>query len=463
MSSKSLETDVSTGFTQLVRDDVKKESGEQSVLDPLPSQKESKKPGRKFEVTIIEEGLGNFGDCFYYPADALVNYYKIFEGKKMYANHPSAQDEYNRPERDVRDILGYFENVHPEVVDGRTVIKSDFIINEGDSFDWARTLMRETIDYKTKHPDQEYIGVSINASGDAVEKNIDDLLNDPLVPPISKEKLKEAKDKGIETVRYTTKFSDAVSVDLVTAAGAGGKINKMLEGEKQMKQADDAKKPPAKGDSDGSDAKAVAAVDGDKGHADAAQDKALIGDMIKKHMGDGAEEATEADMECMKQAYEGYKEMGHSEDDAMKAAAMHHKVEKAMKQKKESAEKEADAVAAEPADKKGQEAEKAEAKESEIKLTGRIAFLESELKKVRIEKYVDKKLQESGLSRSTTDQIRKLVGDVKELRSEKEFDSKLNLFLEGYKLKSEVEPFFVMQPEKTGETSSGLSFAECIK
>jgi len=463
MSSKSLETDVSTGFTQLVRDDVKKESGDEVMGATTSYKKESKKPGRKFEVTIIEEGLGNFGDCFYYPAEALVNCYKVFEGKKMYANHPSAQDEYNRPERDVRDILGYFENVRPQVIEGRTVLKSDFIINEGEPFDWARTLMRETIDYKTKHPDQEFIGISINASGDAVEKNIDELLKDSKVPDEAKIKLQEAKDKGIETVRYTTKFSDAISVDLVTQAGAGGKINKMLEGEKQMskhKEAGEMPEAPAKDKKDNDTA--------DAGHSDAGKDAALIADMITKHDGaaDAAkEEPTPEETECMKQTAEAYKEMGHSEEEAAKAAEMHQKVEKSMKQKKEKAE--ADAVVSEPQDAKGQEAkeseEKKENKESEIKLTGRIAFLESELKKVRIEKYVDKKLQESGLSRSTTDQIRKLVGDVKELRNEKEFDAKLNLFLEGYKLKTEVEPFFMGTPEKAGEVVTEISFAECVK
>lgn len=416
----------------------------------LMREAETKGKGKKFEVVIIEEGLGNFGDAFYYSAECINSMPSIFEGKKIYANHPSAIDEQVRPERDVRDILGYFEDVKSQTVDGKTSLVSNVLVPADQSYDWARTLMREAIDYKTKHPGQEFIGISINASGDASETPIDDVIAQ--APPSAKPKLLEAKSKGIETVRVVTVITDAVSADLVTEAGAGGKIIKLMEGDKDMSKKEDGSKD-AKG------------ADGDK---------AVIADMLKKHMGDKGGDPTEDHHEM----YQAMSDMGHGQEESAKmaCAAMSAMAKKKEKKAKESEEKDPKEAGGDPTTMAASKKEKKEAKEDEskkedegkekkessVELTGRVAFLEGELNKVRVEKYVDAKLAKSGLPRATTDLIRESIGTVK---SEKAFDHEYELFMKGFKHQKESTVSFGFMPEKvvTSDESEALDFSECVK
>ncbi len=418
----------------------------QTIQTSSMRESETKGKGKKFEVVIIEEGLGNFGDAFYYSADVINGMPDTFEGKKIYANHPSAIDEETRPERDVRDILGYFEDVKAQTIDGKTSLVANVLIPDDQSYDWARTLMREAIAFKGKHPDKEFIGISINASGDANETPIDDVIAS--APASAKPKLIEAKSKGIETVRVVTAITDAVSADLVTEAGAGGKIIKLMEGDKDMSKKEDA--APA-----------------DKKHDDADQDKALIGDMIKKHMGKDGGDPTEDHHEM----YQAMADMGHGKEEAAKMACAAVKAMAAQKQKKEAKEaadkeaKEAGDPSTMTASKEAdheEDMEKKEKKESSVQLAGRVAFLEGELKKASLEKYVDTKLAKAGLPRSTTDLIRESIGTVK---SEKDFDHKYELFMKGFKHQKESTVSFGFMPEKivTSGESQGLDLSECVK
>lgn len=447
------QSDSASTLSQFTRDGARPENGK------LVKELKESKSGRRFEVVIIEEGMGNFGDRFYYSGEVLKKCAPLFEGKKIYANHPSNSEEQDRPERDVRDILGYFENVRAKESEGRVQMLADVVIPQGSSFEWARELMIEALEFKKKHNNKELIGISINASGEAEEKQIKDLLSDNAVPQASKRKLNEALEQGIETIRYTTEITNAVSADLVTEAGAGGKINKMLEGKKTMI-------PGEQNDGEKKDAAADQ-------HADAPQDKALVADMLKKHLGDDAKGMDETAMEGLHEAYEMAKEMGHEGEEAAKMACAYQKMSAAKQKKQAAVEAEEKAKVDEAAKKEAEEKkenddkeESKEKKESEVaKLTGRVAFLEGELRKEKIEKYVEKKLQESKLPRAVTDQIRKIVGDVKALKSEKDFDAKLDLFLEGYKMKAESESF-IFTTEKIDaitSTEAEVSFEECLQ
>jgi hypothetical protein len=183
-------------------------------------------PASIFDVILIKEGLGNWKDGFYYSKDALKGAaaQKVFEGEKIYADHPSESDEVNRPERSVRDILGYYTNVlYTESNEGQGMLVGKTVIPGAPAFDWARSLMSQAVDYSTKYQDKDFVGVSINASGDANPMNIDDMMNSG-VPAPCLAKLQEAKAKGITEIKYVTVIGDAKSCDLVTAAGAGGKI-----------------------------------------------------------------------------------------------------------------------------------------------------------------------------------------------------------------------------------------------
>lgn len=183
----------------------------------------------RFKVVLLQEGLGNFGDAFYYHRDALESAVPVFTGSKIYADHPSTVDEEIRPERSVRDVLGHFENIKIETdKTERAMLTGEVCILPDKPFEWARGLMRHAIEHSKKFPDKDFIGLSINASGDADETPIDTVLKD--APASAKPKLVEAKNHGIESVKVVRQIKSAVSCDLVTEAGAGGKIINFIEG-----------------------------------------------------------------------------------------------------------------------------------------------------------------------------------------------------------------------------------------
>jgi len=187
-----------------------------------------------FDVTLIEEGLGNFHDAFYYTREALESAVEIFNGMKAYADHPKASEKDDRPERTVRDIIGHYEALEIRENEGECAElcgKIDVL----SSSRWATDLIVRAIENKEKFPEKPFIGFSINASGDAEEMPIDEVLK--MAPAGAKPKLEEAKSNGIDTVKVVRKIKSAVSCDLVTEAGAGGKANKNLnEREKNINE-----------------------------------------------------------------------------------------------------------------------------------------------------------------------------------------------------------------------------------
>jgi len=168
---------------------------------------------RTADVIIVTEGMGNARDKHYYTADAIrdaVNS-KVFEGEQAYADHPSKFDDANRPERSVRDLIGwYFDSKLTEVRDKKTgkivpAYGAKFKIQEG--ADWAVGIVREAIEYNKKFPDKTYVGISINADGDTVPGEYD----------------------GIEC-NQVVKITEAFSADMVTKPARGGGFLKLVEG-----------------------------------------------------------------------------------------------------------------------------------------------------------------------------------------------------------------------------------------
>jgi len=185
--------------------------------------------GNTFRVALIEEGMGNMHDAFYYTREALESAVQVFNGLKSYADHPSLDEEETRPERSVRDIFGHFENLEISENDsGCAELHAD--LPTLPSAQWARDLMVRAVENAEKFPDTPFIGLSINANGDAEPTPIDDVIK--MAPEGAKAKLAEAKANGIDTVKVVRLIKSAVSCDLVTEAGAGGKILNIIEGEK---------------------------------------------------------------------------------------------------------------------------------------------------------------------------------------------------------------------------------------
>ncbi len=487
---------------QLVR--AKKESSRSTVRPGLRLKESSaaKAPatdGRRFSVVLIKEGLGNLKDCAYYTREALMKAAadRIFEGKKLYVDHPSEFEEATRPERSVRDVGGYFENVQFTVDQDRGQLSGDLVVLDGSSFDHSRTLIRESVKYSEKH-EGDLIGLSINANGDASEMPFDEFLKSTRVPAAVVPKIEKARAQGATVVRVVKQIESAVSCDLVTEAGAGGRVIKMLEQEKTLmskkiveaeekkteaeekKEGEEGSAPPA--DKKDDETPKADGADGDKPAAsdDEQQDKDLIQKMMKKHMGDDASQEDEA---AVHEAHKMAHEMGMEGEEAEKAACYTVKMAKHAAAKKEA--KEAEEKAAKEAEEKKEAADlashltpgtknlspgkpgaiHAEA-EAVTKLTAENARLRESVKKFESANHLDKILRESGLPMSVTKAFRKLAESCK---SEKEITDKFHTFSEAYKLgggeAGGLDGLVIVQEKQETEldSSKALSFEDCTQ
>ena len=450
----------------------------------------------KFKVALIQEGMGNLKDAFYYTRPALESAVPVFEGKKCYADHPSAFEEENRPERSVRDVIGHFENVHiEENEDGRAMLCADLVVMPEEPYKWAQSLMSHAVKFSEKYKDKTFIGLSINASGDANPVKIADFLQEGNVPSGAKLKLEKAMSEGINEVRLVTAIKDAVSADLVTEPGASGTLLDLLEGEKMLDPKSD--KIAVSAEADGAPAD----------HADEQQDKELIKKMIKKHLGDEdsdkgddkdsdegeeegekhaeSEEAEES--EAMKHAHEAYeyfsKERKMEAEEAAKHAAEAVKCAMHLAKKHSEAAKHDEAEEGEEAKKheseEGEEAKKhsekkkeseedEKKKESELaRLAGRVAFLEGEIKTRDLEKTIEARLASSKLPRSATKAFKESVGKVK---SADEFEKLFSLFEKAYHAGGEgshgVLDLSIEKTTRLTESTEGkatVGFGDCVK
>jgi FtsZ-binding cell division protein ZapB len=115
--------------------------------------------------------------------------YKVFEGLKMYADHPSEFDEQNRPERSIRDWVATLTNVQKV---------GDIVFGEAHV---VEPWMQEKLATLRDKGMLSEMGVSINAVGTATEAIIE----------------------GVKT-NYIEHIAYGRSVDFVTEAGAGGYV-----------------------------------------------------------------------------------------------------------------------------------------------------------------------------------------------------------------------------------------------
>lgn len=423
-------------------------------LESTP-RSDTSKQGLRFRCALLMEGLGNLKDAYFYSKESLVSAVPIFEGKKIYADHPSSDQEESRPERSVRDVLGHFENMTVEEIDGRSALTGDVVILADDDFKWARALMRHAVGYSEKYPDKDFVGLSINAGGISEPLPIDEAMKGASDSVAAK--LNEAKAQGVESVNWVKRFTEAVSCDLVTEAGAGGRLLAMMESN-STKESQEMEKD-----------KQEAIADPQAGHSDAAQDMELIKKMLAEYLGEGdqSEETMKAADEAMKCAME----MGMPQQEAYESAGKMMKMAKHMSAKKEAAkvEPKADEPKAEeePKEEPKEEAkaEAVEPKESAalITLKGENAALKEKLLGLEILGHLDTVLKESHLPMVTTKAFREALGDKP--KSKEEIDTKFKLFREGLKAAGEGDLFsdFVIQPEKHGEAhAQAMDFSDCI-
>jgi hypothetical protein len=475
------EADSSGANSQVLRSDVNKESSKARFKGNVDfkcqfvesAAKDNGIGYTKYSVVLIKEGMGNLKDAFYYHRDALMSAVPVFEGKKIYADHPTLVEEQIRPERSVRDVLGHFENVRLEETDGQAMLCADVVTMPDEPYRWARALMRHAVEYSSKYPDKEFVGLSINASGDASPMSIDKLIENG-VPESAKLKLLKAQAEGIETIKLVTRLDAAVSCDLVTEAGAGGMILEMIEGEKSMgkkiklHEAEEVpeKKPVEK--KEGEEA-LPPTKDGEKPEAPHADEQADL-ELIKKLLADyGITDAEESEIGMAKEAMEAAKAMGLEGPEALKCAGYSLKMAKHMASKQAQKPVEAAPVEAAPVVTEAMPPEKEECGKKEsaeiLKLTGENMKLKESLLKYEIKEHTENVLRESGLPMRVTKAFRERV---KESKSKKEIDEKFELFKDAYgvaggEAKSELN--FFVQPEKTEvmESNRRINLSDCLK
>lgn len=155
-----------------------------TIMGSLLTEADATAPVR-YPVKVIQPGWGSSG---YYSEAVLQAAAHMFEGAQMFWNHPKSSDNYERPERDLRDLAGVLMNTHYE----ETNASGAGVYGEAIVFE----PFRETLDEIAP-----YIGVSIRAGG----------------------KVHEGEAEG--RAGYLVDSIDLVqSVDFVTRAGAGGKV-----------------------------------------------------------------------------------------------------------------------------------------------------------------------------------------------------------------------------------------------
>lgn len=150
--------------------------------------------GKRWRARIIE--ADRWGSSAYYPAEVLErDGARVFtNGLPMYLNHPSESEKYDRPERSVQDMVGKLVS--------DAVFEEDGLYADVEFYDSFVTTINERA---------EDVGLSVRASG-----------------------LTEDGEKDGRYGPILMGLLTAESVDVVTRAGAGGKLTSILESEREI-------------------------------------------------------------------------------------------------------------------------------------------------------------------------------------------------------------------------------------
>ena len=183
------------------------------------AKKDSDGKIKSFPVVIISQGLGNLSDKNYYSKEAILSGPAIYESKKAYIDHPTPTEDKEQPGRSVADTRGHYEDCKAVLnSEGLMELQAQFVPEQDETL---ISKIKHAVAYKKKYPDKDYIGISINGDGEGEEMEYDDFIK--LVKPTDKEMEKISQIEGQE-IKLIKKFTSAVSADLVTEAGAKGRL-----------------------------------------------------------------------------------------------------------------------------------------------------------------------------------------------------------------------------------------------
>lgn len=149
----------------------------------------------KANVVVLAPGF-NTSKGRYYDPEALKRDFGVFEGAKMFADHPTEADEKARPERSIRDWVATLKNVK---VNEKGQIVGEAVVVEP----WMQEKLATLRDKGLLNE----MGISINAVGQATKQTIE----------------------GVKT-NFIEKLVRARSVDFVTFPGAGGQVQMFESG-----------------------------------------------------------------------------------------------------------------------------------------------------------------------------------------------------------------------------------------
>jgi len=141
------------------------------------------------DVTLLESGTSKNGNT--YPVHVLEASQPLFQGARCFVDHNRNEE---LPERSVRDLVGYYQNVRmQEAGGGKYALRAELHLIPG--HEWLFHLLKEA------QGNPGLCGLSIDAAGEA------------------------SGSRGRYTVERIARVD---SVDVVTKPAAGGKVNRIL-------------------------------------------------------------------------------------------------------------------------------------------------------------------------------------------------------------------------------------------
>ena len=179
--------------------DNKNEQKKQEVVEQVDLMETTARDDGSIPVKIINAGWGSSG---YYSEDVLRRFAgKYKEGTQMYWDHPTESEDYERPERSLRDLAGVL------VTDG-------YYREDGSAGAGIYADAKLFGEYKEMvHEIGRYIGLSHRAQGMS----------------------KYGEAEGREGLIVET-IDDVISVDFVTLAGRGGEVIQFMESKRQKQK-----------------------------------------------------------------------------------------------------------------------------------------------------------------------------------------------------------------------------------
>lgn len=197
-----------------------KEVETREILNAYVPLTEAKFDKGRATVIVIKPGF-NATEDRYYPAEMLKRDYKVFEGHKMYADHPTEAEDAERPERSIKDWVATLSEVTCDengVVTGVAEIVAPW-------------LMLQLATLRDKGMLSE-MGISINAVGSASKGQIDGkdtLIIEKLVAARSVDFVTEPGAGGIVTFYESDRCKDIDLIDISTLRETRPDLVKELE------------------------------------------------------------------------------------------------------------------------------------------------------------------------------------------------------------------------------------------